>query len=172
MKNLSPILAHLQESRARLFTAADAVSTLYWSTSPGTEGWSTAEIVAHLMMVEQTITARASKLIAQPPKFTPIWRRAHMPLRVTEWRGIRRKTPIPLDRNLLAEKEVMLAALRAVRSRTIAFLDALPDRDLSMYRWPHPFLGNLNFYDWFRVVGYHEIRHCKQIREIVELLPN
>ncbi len=66
----------------------------------------------------------------------------------------------------------MLAALRQVRSDTITFLNDLPDRDLGMYRWPHPFLGSLSFYDWFRVVGYHERRHSKQIREIVGLLPN
>jgi hypothetical protein len=66
----------------------------------------------------------------------------------------------------------MLAALREVRSETIAFLDALPRRDLGVYRWSHPFFGSLNFYDWFRMVAYHEIRHSKQIREIVELLPN
>lgn len=172
MKKLTAILAHLEESRAQLFTAADMVPARHWGASPQSEVWSTAEVTAHLMMVEQAITASAGKLLLRPPRFVPIWRRLHVPLRTTEWRGIRRKSPIPLDRNLLAEKEVMLAALREVRSRTIAFLDGLPDRDLGVYRWPHPFLGSLNLYDWFRVVGYHEIRHSKQIREIVELLPN
>lgn len=172
MKKLSPILAHLQESRERLFAAADAVPARQWRTTPKSLGWSAAEVVAHLMMVEQTITARATKSLTQPPPSIPIWRRRHIPVQITEWRGIRRKTPIPLDPNLLGEKELMLAALREVRSGTIGFLVGLPDRDLGVYRWPHPFLGSLNFYDWFRVIGYHEIRHSKQIREIVELLPN
>src|ERR1700682_363172 len=172
MRKLTAILAQLNESRARLFAAADVVPTRQWRASPGQEAWSTAEVIAHLMMVEQRITASANNLLREPPRSVPIWRRVHLPLRAAEWRAIRRKSPVPLNPNLLGEKEVMLAALREVRSQTIAFLDALPNRDLGVYRWPHPFFGSLNFYDWFRVVAYHEIRHSKQIREIVELLPN
>lgn len=172
MKKLSGILAQLNESRAQLFAAADEVAARQWRVSPRREAWSTAEVIAHLMMVEQRITADAAKLLSKPAEFVPIWRRVHMPVRATKWRAIRRKSPIPLNLSLLAEKEVMLAALREVRSHTLDFLAGLPDRDLAMHRWPHPFLGSLNFYDWIRVIAYHDIRHTKQIREIVGLLPN
>jgi hypothetical protein len=50
----------------------------------------------------------------------------------------------------------------------VKFIESTRGRDLSAYSFSHPFLGSLNTYDWFRAIGYHELRHVKQIREIVE----
>lgn len=170
MHKLSPILAHLEKCRARLFAATEPVPARYWRTEPRPEAWSAAEVIAHLIIVEKAITGSAGKLIGQPPHFEPLWKRLHLPVRLAEWRGVRRKSPLPLDSNLLAEKEVMLAALRQVRTGTLSFLDSLPTQDLGIYRWPHPFFGSLNFYEWFRVIGHHEVRHSKQIRETLDTL--
>jgi len=90
---------------------------------------------------------------------------------VVERRLIRRKTPIPLDLRLLREKEAMLAELREVRDRTLAFMEGTKERDLSAYRWRHPFLGSFNTYEWFAFIASHEIRHEKQLRQIATLLP-
>jgi hypothetical protein len=79
---------------------------------------------------------------------------------------IRRKSPVPLDESLLAEKEAMLAGLRGVRERTMAFISETERRDLSTYCWRHPFLGMLNVYEWMEMIAAHQLRHTKQIREI------
>lgn len=169
MEKLVPILAHLEACRAGLFAVTDPVPASLWRSSPRLDAWSTAEVIAHLIVVEKAITASADKLVRHPPRYEPVWKRLHIPVRATEFRGIRRKSPLPLDRTLLADKEVMLATLRQVRATTLAFLNDLPPHDLGIYRWPHPFLGSLNFYDWFRVIGYHELRHSKQIRIATKL---
>ena len=88
-----------------------------------------------------------------------------------EARVIRRKTPLPLDHSLLGSKEEMLAELRAVRERSLAFLEETKRRDLSAYCWPHAFLGVLNIYEWFEMIAAHQLRHTKQIREIAAALP-
>ena len=93
-----------------------------------------------------------------------------LPLALIEARIIRRKTPVPLDPELVREKETMLAELREVRERTLAFMDETKTRDLSVYCWPHPFLGTLNTYAWFQMIAAHELRHEKQMREIAEHL--
>ncbi len=62
----------------------------------------------------------------------------------------------------------MLSRLAELRLRTLALLEGNRNRELGAYRWPHPFFGSLNFYDWFNVMAYHEARHTKQIREIVD----
>jgi hypothetical protein len=90
---------------------------------------------------------------------------------VAKSRLIRLETPIPLDPGILHEKEEMLAELRQVRERTLAFIEESMERDLSKYRMPHPFLGTLNTYEWFQLIASHEIRHTKQMREIVGSLP-
>ncbi len=61
----------------------------------------------------------------------------------------------------------MLARLQEVREKTLAFMNETRECDLSAYRWPHPFFGSLNLYDWFRTIAHHEVRHTKQIREII-----
>jgi hypothetical protein len=65
----------------------------------------------------------------------------------------------------------MLAELREVRERTLAFLEETKGRDLSVYKWKHPFLGVLDAYDWMRMIAGHEVRHTKQLREIAARLP-
>jgi hypothetical protein len=92
---------------------------------------------------------------------------------LVESRLIKRKSPSRLEPGpeLLASKETMLAELRGVRERTLSFLGETQGRDCSVYCWRHPFLGTLNFYDWFTFVAAHQIRHTKQMVEICKNIP-
>jgi DinB superfamily len=98
-------------------------------------------------------------------------KRFHLPFALAEIRFVRMKTPIPMDSQLLREKDAMLAELGQVRGRTLALIEETRNRDLSVYRWRHPFLGSLNAYEWFSFLGSHQIRHEKQMREIAANLP-
>lgn len=172
MPDIRHILAQLDKAQRGLLLAADSVPAPRWRQSPQPEAWSAGEIVAHLMMVEGTIIGKAAQLVRQPPKAVPIWNRAHLPVILAEWRGVKRRTPIPLDESLVTEKEMMLSRLQEVREKTLAFIGETGDRDLSAYRWPHPFFGSLNLYTWFRSIAHHEVRHTKQIQEIVAAIQN
>jgi uncharacterized damage-inducible protein DinB len=81
------------------------------------------------------------------------------------------KSPIPVDAQMLRDKEAMLAEMREVRERTLAFLEETRSRDLGKYFWHHPALGTLNVYRWIEFLAAHEIRHTKQMREIVASIP-
>ncbi len=72
---------------------------------------------------------------------------------------------------MLRDKEEMLAELRTVRERSLAFLEETKGRNLSEYCWKHPALGTLNTYEWMRFIASHELRHTKQMREIAASLP-
>jgi hypothetical protein len=123
-------------------------------------------VIAHLIMVERAVLGSADRVMQDAPREFPLLKSFHLPLALVEIRLIRRKTPIPLDTELVREKETMLAELRDVRERTLAFVDETRARDLSKYRWRHRFLGTLNTYDWLRMVACHELRHEKQLKEI------
>jgi uncharacterized damage-inducible protein DinB len=168
---LEPILEKLSRAQDRLLRTADSVSADQWKTSPDHGGWSAAEVVAHLVMVERSVIGSADRIAQKTPRHIPLLKRFHLPLALVEARVIRRKTPIPLDPELVREKETALAELREVRERTLAFMDETKDRDLSEYRWPHPFLGTMNTYEWFQMIAAHQLRHEKQMRKIVETLP-
>ena len=90
---------------------------------------------------------------------------------LVEARVIRRKAPAPVEPRMVGEKEEMLAELRQVRERTLAFIEETMERDLSKYCMAHAFLGTLNGYEWLQFIASHEIRHTKQMREIAVSLP-
>jgi DinB superfamily len=171
MPPIEPIMRKLARAQAGLQRAADAIRADQWKSCPCDGAWSAGEVVAHLIMVERTILGKADRITQKPVKLTPPWKRFHLPLALVETRLIRRKTPIPVDPQLIREKEAMLGELGDVRGRTVAFLEETKNRDLSLYCWPHPFIGTLNFYEWFQMIACHELRHSKQMQEIAASLP-
>jgi uncharacterized damage-inducible protein DinB len=164
MRSIEPLVHKLANAQARLLRAADAVCAEQWKRGPGNGAWSAGELVAHLIMVERSIISNADRITQKPARPTPLLKRFHLPLALVEARVIRRKTPIPLDPQLIREKEAMLAELREVRERSLAFLDEKKNRDLSAYCWRHPFIGSLNLYEWFEMIAAHELRHTKQMQ--------
>ncbi|MFI5059248.1 MAG: DinB family protein [Candidatus Acidiferrales bacterium] len=171
MRPIEPIVQKLARAQTRLLRAADAVSAEQWKRGPGNGTWSAGELVAHLIMVERGIVGTADRVTQKPAKPASFLKRLHLPLALVESRLVRRKTPIPLDPQLVREKEAMLGELRDVRERSLAFLDETKNRNLSAYCWRHPFLGNLNLYEWFEMIAAHELRHTKQMQEIAAALP-
>ena len=165
---LAPVLEKLAHAQSRLLHTADSVRPDLWKTRPVRGGWSAAEVIAHLIMVERAVLGSADRVMQHAPKQSSLLGKIHLPLALVEIRLIRRKTPIPLDPELVREKETMLAELREVRERTLAFVDETKSRDLSKYRYRHAFLGSLNIYQWLQMIACHEIRHEKQMREIAE----
>jgi uncharacterized damage-inducible protein DinB len=163
---LDPILEKLAHAQSRLLSTADSVPADQWKTRPARGSWSAAEVTAHLIMVERAVLGSADRIMQEEPRQFSLLKRFHLPLALVEARLIRRKTPIPLDPEMVGEKETMLAELREMRERTLAFVDETKGRDLSKYRWRHTFLGTLNIYEWLQLVAAHEIRHEKQMREI------
>ncbi len=171
MSALEPILGKLAAAQSGLLRAADAVSAEQWQTKPSPTAWSASELTCHLMMIERAVLGAADRYTRHPPRQFPMTKRLHLPVSLAQSRLFRLKNPLPLDRELIREKEAMLAELRDVRERTLAFLDETTGRDLSDYRWPHPFLGLLNLYEWMEMIASHEVRHTKQMREIASNLP-
>jgi hypothetical protein len=171
MRQLKPILEKLGRSQQSLLRAADAIPADLWKTSPREGAWSAAELIAHIMTVERAVIGAAERIFKRQPKHTPVLKRFRLPFALAEMRLIRLKTPIPTDPQLLRDKDAMLAELCEVRGRTLAFMQETKNRDLRAYRWRHPFLGSLNAYEWFFLLGSHQIRHENQMREIAKALP-
>jgi uncharacterized damage-inducible protein DinB len=169
--DLEPIVQKLAATRHQLLRAADLVPAEHWRTRPGDDRWSACELIAHLATVERFILQSADRISQKRPKEWPFYRRFHLPLLVVEKRWIRRKSPIPVEPESLGNKEEMLGTLREARERTLAFMDETKGRDLSAHRWPHPFIGTLNVYEWLQFLASHEIRHTKQMLEIADGLP-
>ena len=168
---LESIIACMANSQKGLLSAADTVRADEWRTRPSEGRWSAAELVAHLVMVERAVIAKSDRVAQKPPRRVPLLKKIHLPMALVESRWIRRKSPVPVEPGMLRDKEVMLAELRTVRERSLAFLEETRSRNLSAYCWAHPSLGTLNTYEWMQFIASHEIRHTKQMREIAASLP-
>jgi hypothetical protein len=125
-------------------------------------------VFAHVAIIEENIIFGMKRLLRAAPKPVPLSKRFHLPLAIATWRGRKLRTPIPLDPRRIADKQESLAGLVATREATLTFIESTRGSDVSLYRYEHPFMGSLNMYAWFRLIGYHELRHAKQIRELVE----
>jgi hypothetical protein len=167
VSKLQPIVEQLARAQAELLRAADAIALPHWLERPRAGCWAAGEVVRHLCDVERGVRGYAAMLIRKTPLRVPFYKRLHFPLALVESRAIKRKVPAMVTPSTeLSDKETMLAQLRSVRERTLAFLEETQHRDLSAYGWRHPFLGRLNFYGWFAFIATHEIRHSKQMWEI------
>jgi uncharacterized damage-inducible protein DinB len=171
VRSLEIILQNLARAQSELLHAADSVPAELWKVKPSDGRWSAGELISHLSAIERAILGRADKLLQKPPKVVPFYKRFHIPMMIVEVRVIRRKAPPALEPQTVGNKEETLAELRGVRERTLAFIEETRGRDLSRYSMSHPFLGNLNAYDWLQFIASHEIRHRKQMREIAGSLP-
>lgn len=169
MPDTTHIMELLTRSQAGLLAAAQSVPEDSWRKPPSPGAWSAAEVFAHLTMVEEAITSGVVRMLAVPPKKLVFWQRIHFSPRVAQFRQLKRKTPIPLDPALVLDKAESLARHGALRKRALALVSENAGRDLRAYRHKHPFFGYLNFYQWFRTIGYHELRHTQQIQEIVDV---
>lgn len=168
MPETAPILALLDRAHQGLVAACAEIPTARWKTPPPRGGWSASEVLAHLTMVETTVWNGAREVLAQRPGRHPLRNRLHIPPAFTQWRLVKRNTPIPLDASLVLSREESLLGFTAARNRTLKFIAEAGTRDLRPFRRNHPFLGSLDLYDWLRLLAYHEIRHTKQLREIAK----
>jgi uncharacterized damage-inducible protein DinB len=170
-EKLDSIISSMGRAHTGLLAAADAVAADEWKTRPSEGKWSAAELLAHLMMVERAVIGKADRVRQHPPKRVSLLKRIHIPMALVESRWIRRESPMPVRPEMLSDKESMLAELRTVRERSLAFLEETRGRNLGDYCWTHPALGTLNTYGWMQFIASHEVRHTKQMREIVASLP-
>jgi uncharacterized damage-inducible protein DinB len=170
-QKLDSIIYCMAKAQTGLLCAADSVPAEQWTIRPAEGRWSAAELIAHLMMVERAVIGKADRVAQKPPRRVSLLKRIHIPMALVESRWIRRKSPVPVAPEMLRDKAVMLAELRTVRERSLAFLEETRSRNLGEYCWAHPALGTLNAYEWMQFIASHEVRHTKQMREIAASLP-
>jgi hypothetical protein len=169
MKNLAPTTKFLRASRVRFLAAANRIPDERWLEPPAQDVWSAAEIVGHVGMVEESIIARCKKALAAEPRPLPALKKIHLPLVLATWRGKKVRTPIPLESERIGNRDQTYMTLESIRQHSVEFFHPLRHRDLSAYHFLHPIFGSLNLYEWYRFIGYHELRHRKQLCELVEI---
>ena len=140
-----------------------------YSQRPAKDEWSVAEIVHHLCLVEGRVTKELENAIAREPQRVGLLRR-FIPTSIVSLRLVRVKAPKAMNPLDAPARDLALQNFDQTRENLKALC---ADHGVERFRnliFKHPFLGDLDGVATVSFIGYHEKRHYKQIREVLQKL--
>ena len=165
------ILNEIESVRANLYAAANEFSQGQLDFKPSLDSWSIGEVLSHLQVVEKGLPRLYVKLLGEAaaaglqPETQISWINS---LDKFQLEVVTQKLPAPervLPQFGIAKNE-LIASLQQSREALITAVSNAGDYDYSAVKFPHPFFGEINFYQWILFVGKHEARHLSQIEKI------
>jgi DinB superfamily len=162
-------LARLESFHSQLLALVATVDDSQFDRRPAENEWSVAENVHHLRLSEARIVAELEKLLAQPPQpLTPL--RRMIPMSLIGLRITRVKAPKFVEPLNPPPRQTIIDEYNAVRAKLKAVCNNAGRARLSNVTFTHPFFGNITGTAAVSMAGYHELRHYKQIREVIKRL--
>jgi uncharacterized damage-inducible protein DinB len=165
------LIRYLDEQRAVLRDVVDTVPPAARERRPPDGGWSVANILEHLAIVEQRIGTFLASMIATAKMEGLAAETSSEPLLPTL--GVERV--LNLDEKVLAPDPLQptgldaAAAWAALEQAGATLRAAVRSGDgfaLGTLVRKHPFFGPITVYQWIAFVGAHEARHAGQVKAI------
>lgn len=167
------LIDYIDVHRRALHDAVASVPEELRERKPGASGWSVAEVLEHVSMIETRVAALLTMHVAAArekglgPDEDASSVVASYP---------RPDVVVDRTKKIVAPKAVVptgsldaKAAMQALEQSRGAMLTALYKANgvsLAHLTQVHPVLGELNLYHWIVALGLHDDRHAEQIREI------
>ena len=163
-------LKRLDTVHEKLSTAIRTTDPVLYFKRPSENEWSIAEVVQHLCLAEQHVLKDLKKGLATEPAKVGFFKKL-IPMRIISWRLVRVKAPkaVSPNNNTPAMDELMRSYDQVRVDLKHLCADYGGDR-LKEIRFKHPFLGDIDGAAAVSMLGFHEERHYKQIREILKKL--
>ncbi len=175
---LAEVIARLDQARAELCAAVDAVPAPLRSRQPAPERWSVGQILEHLSLVERRFGAIIAMRIdeARAAGLGPEQHaRAPLPLNLQQLmadRANRRNAPEAVQPKGHVEPQSAWTEVERARADLKATVIAADGLALSQVVHHHPVFGTLNVYQLIEFIAGHETRHSRQIAGLVGELQN
>ncbi len=163
------VLQHLAAGRDRLHAAAAALDASAWLRRPSPGAWSPCLCVEHIVLVETAVLDTLNRALSAPEP-APASLRAltegkdAIVLRAVPNRSRKVLAPEPMAPPGLLAPEHALAHFDTARARTIAFAASAPS-PVRHAVWRHPYLKELDGYQWLLFIAAHGLRHTIQLEE-------
>lgn len=165
------IVKEIEAVRQSLYDAVAELSQEQLDFKPAPDRWSISENLSHLNKVERGLPKLYAILLQKieeaglkpETEGSMLHSLDHANLDVATQKFQAPERVLPQAG--LAKTEV-LAALRQSRQAILDAVAPAGEYDLSGVTWPHPALGDINFYQWVLFIGKHEKRHLAQIEVI------
>ena len=165
------IVTEIEAVRQSLYDAVAELSQAQMDFKPTPDRWSISENLSHLNKVERGLPKLYTMLLQklEDAGWQPETAGSMLDSLEHGWLEVTRKKFQAPERVLpqvgLTKAEV-LAALHQSRQAILDAASQAGEYDLSGVTWPHPALGDINFYQWVLFIGKHEKRHLGQIEGV------
>ncbi len=165
-RELSRATHHLASTRDSLLEAVSGLSDSQWHFKPAPDRWSIAEILEHLVLIEERVHGIVGQMQDAPPGQPDRMDSqvdevilAEVPIRST-----RLQAPPPVSPSHQWSPAETVALFLESRARTFELLIEAPA--LRGHVVPHPVLGPWDGYQWILAASAHSARHTDQMLEV------
>jgi hypothetical protein len=172
--SVAEIFDSIEETRGRLVARLSSLSEAGENFRSAAGGWSVAEIAEHLALLESRLLGMMTVMInkaekaglkrnAETSRFNPV------SLEQFTERARREKynAPDPVCPTGKVSVRESLESLRQSRESLRALRPRIEATDLGGAGYAHPAFGQLDFYQWLLLIGFHEDRHLRQIEALL-----
>lgn len=159
----------LDATHEKLIATVEPLPSQLFSQRPSETEWSVSEILHHLRLVEDRVIEALEKELAGSPQRLGVLRRL-VPTSIVGSRLIKVKAPRSVTPLEAPEKEKSLAEYNETRSQLKSLCATHGRERLKLTVFKHPFLGPISGVAAVSFLGYHELRHLKQINEVLNQL--
>ncbi|HKP45470.1 MAG TPA: DinB family protein [Pyrinomonadaceae bacterium] len=163
------VLARLDKVHAQINATVAELDNDWFQRQPPDGGWSVAEIIQHLNLVEDRVTKDLKKSFAAPGARVGMLRR-FIPTSIVASRIVRVQAPKGVNPTNAPEKQAVIENFNDARARLKSLCAEKDTRDFRQVTFTHPFLGKIDGVAAVSFLGYHEKRHYKQIHEVLRKL--
>ncbi|HUJ30912.1 MAG TPA: DinB family protein [Candidatus Acidoferrum sp.] len=156
----------LDETHQRLLGTTRGLTQAQWHFKPAPDRWSVAEIVEHIAFVEGGILKGIQKALPKEPTSVKPFMADDAFVERIVGRVDRAKAPDVVAPSGRWRLEELIPEFEAARRRSIEFAKTT-SAPLRQHSYPHPFLGELDCYEWLLVIPSHCERHRRQAEEVM-----
>jgi len=143
------------------------------SNLPEGEKWTIAGIVEHIAIVQDGMAKISAKLLTQAQAAGKSSDGAahlseNFATKATEAQQLKFEAPDRVRPTGNQSVEESLRKMDEARNELEKLRPLFESVECSDYKFPHPFMGDLTAHEWLALVGGHEARHLRQIKQRVE----
>lgn len=164
------VIAALHEAQQETDALCAALTAQDASRRLG-DGWSVAEVVEHMAIVEDgagRVVGTLAKQVAGVPETSNAPVASSLDhFRATDPSFHKLVAPEMVEPKSGAAIAESLERMRASRARLVAALEKASGTALGTAHFPHPRFGPLDGYQWALLAAQHQLRHLVQIRNIL-----
>ncbi|MFD2924999.1 DinB family protein [Halobacillus naozhouensis] len=155
----------LDQKRQEVLEFVKNISDDQATVKPGQESWSILEVLEHLYLMEQLVVYQIGKALKEGDEQQV----SDKPVHHTPDRS--QKVPAPEAVQPKGEFHTIEDARKGLeksREATMFLIHNKEEEILKNRAFPHPIFGDMNLVQWVEFIGWHELRHLDQMKEVKE----